>query len=116
MAPAASHEDSGGEGGRPVGDAPFMASTAARRDNHDGAQERQGGIMEERLEQRSKERTEGNLTLEGNVHAQPRRGLADEFRSAGFPRETAMIPFETFEEFRAATWSGSVDAMKGATS
>ena len=36
------------------------------------------------------------------------RGLADEFRSRGFPAETATIGFG---EFRAATFTGSVDTL-----
>jgi hypothetical protein len=35
-------------------------------------------------------------------------GLAEEFRSAGFPGETATVPWETFEA-RAVTWTGSAD-------
>jgi hypothetical protein len=50
----------------------------------------------------------------GETRTQP-RGLADEFRAAGFPSEVATIPFETFED-RAVTWSGSVDLMNKATS
>jgi hypothetical protein len=41
------------------------------------------------------------------------RGLADEFRQAGFPGEVATIPFETFED-RALSWAGSVDNIKAA--
>lgn len=40
--------------------------------------------------------------------SEPHRGLADEFRAAGFPGETATISFDTFED-RAVTWTGSVD-------
>ena len=39
------------------------------------------------------------------------RGLAEEFRAAGFPAETASIAFETFED-RAVSWTGSVDNIK----
>lgn len=42
------------------------------------------------------------------------RGLADEFRAAGFPGETATIPWQTFED-RAVTWTGSVDTLRRAT-
>ena len=38
------------------------------------------------------------------------RGLAEEFRAAGFPSETATIDFDTFED-RAVTWTGSVDKI-----
>ena len=50
----------------------------------------------------------GTLRVEDRNSAPPARGLAEEFRSAGFPGERAEIGFE---EFRAATWTGSVDDM-----
>ncbi len=43
------------------------------------------------------------------------KGLADEFRAAGFPGETATIPWQNFED-RAVTWSGSTDLIAKATS
>ena len=43
-----------------------------------------------------------------------RRGLADEFRAAGFPGETAALPWKVYES-RAVTWSGSVDNINRAT-
>jgi uncharacterized protein len=53
----------------------------------------------------------GTLRVEdrGAAPEPPTGGLADEFRSAGFPGETATIDFDTFDEYRAVTWTGSVD-------
>ncbi len=50
----------------------------------------------------------GGLQVEDRVTVTATRGLADEFRAAGFPGELATLPFDTFEE-RAVTWTGSVD-------
>ena len=52
----------------------------------------------------------GGLQVEDRVTASEpaRRGLADEFRSRGFPGETATLPWDEFEA-RAVTWTGSVD-------
>jgi HK97 family phage prohead protease len=58
----------------------------------------------------------GGLQVEDRVTVtnEPRRGLADEFRAAGFPGETATIDFERFAESRAVTWTGSVDNINKA--
>ena len=55
-------------------------------------------------------RRAGGLQVEDRVAvtSEPPRGLADEFRHAGFPGETATIPWQAFED-RAVTWTGSVD-------
>lgn len=55
----------------------------------------------------------GGLHVEDRVTVTrtPWRGLAEEFRSAGFPGETATVDFDTFED-RAVTWTGSVDNIK----
>jgi HK97 family phage prohead protease len=50
----------------------------------------------------------GGLNVDDRVAVTPTRGLADEFRAAGFPGETASMPWENFES-RAITWTGSVD-------
>jgi hypothetical protein len=52
----------------------------------------------------------GGLQVEDRAAASEpaRRGLADEFRSRGFPGETASLPWDEFEA-RAVTWTGSVD-------
>jgi HK97 family phage prohead protease len=58
------------------------------------------------------EPTTGGLQVEDRVAVtrdRP-RGLAEEFRAAGFPGETATISWQAFED-RAVTWSGSVDTM-----
>jgi hypothetical protein len=57
--------------------------------------------------------TSGGLRVEDRTSEKPVRGLADEFRAAGFPGrpgEVAMIDFDAshFED-RAVTWTGSVD-------
>lgn len=66
-------------------------------------------------EDRSTTTTSPGLQVEDRVTVttEPRRGLADEFRAAGFPGETATISFETFED-RAVTWTGSVDNINKA--
>lgn len=67
-------------------------------------------------EDRNESGARGGLQVEDRAVVQPqppRRGLAEEFRAAGFPGrpgETATVPFETFED-RAVTWTGSVDAI-----
>jgi hypothetical protein len=43
----------------------------------------------------------------------PRLGLADEFRSRGFPGEVATMPWDEFES-RAITWTPSVDLINKA--
>jgi phage head maturation protease len=55
-------------------------------------------------------------TLRVADHAAPAaaRGLADEFRSRGFPGETATVDFERVFEQRAVTWTGSVDNLSPA--
>ena len=55
-------------------------------------------------------KVEGGLAVEDRAASTPAtaRGLADEFRSAGFPGETATLGWQDFED-RAVTWTGSVD-------
>ena len=55
----------------------------------------------------------GGLQVEDRVTVTGPRGLADEFRAAGFPGETATISFDTYED-RAVTWTGSVDLINKA--
>jgi Escherichia/Staphylococcus phage prohead protease len=55
----------------------------------------------------------GGLNVEERTSAPAPRGLADEFRAAGFPGETATIPWQAFED-RAVTWTGSVDNISKA--
>ena len=60
-------------------------------------------------EDRSVTTTSSGLQVEDRVSvANTSRGLADEFRHAGFPSETATISWQAFED-RAVTWTGSVD-------
>lgn len=55
--------------------------------------------------------TSGGLQVEDRVTVTSTRphGLAEAFRSAGFPGEVATIDFDRFVESRAVTWTGSVD-------
>jgi len=50
--------------------------------------------------------TTGGLQVEDRiaVTSEPRRGLADSFRAAGFPSEVATIPWQAFED-RAIAWT-----------
>lgn len=63
-------------------------------------------------EDRSATTSTGGLHVEDRVTVTATRpsSLAEEFRAAGFPGETATIPWETYED-RAVTWTGSVDTM-----
>ena len=56
----------------------------------------------------------GSLHVQDRVSAGAPRGLADEFRSRGFPGERAVMPWDEFES-RAVTWSASVDALAPGT-
>ncbi len=72
--------------------------------------------VEDKAEDRTTTATStGGLRVEERVTVtnEPPRGLADEFRAAGFPGETATISFDTFED-RAVTWTGSVDNINKA--
>jgi HK97 family phage prohead protease len=59
----------------------------------------------------------GGLQVEDRVTVtnEPRRGLADEFRHAGFPGEVATLSWQDYED-RAVTWTGSVDNVSKARS
>ena len=61
-------------------------------------------------EDRSAPQPAGSLRVEDRNSTPPRRGLADEFRSRGFPGEIAVMPWADFED-RAVTWSGSADEL-----
>jgi uncharacterized protein len=54
----------------------------------------------------------GGLHVEDRAASteKPRLGLADEFRSRGFPGEVATMPWDEFES-RAVTWTPSMDLM-----
>jgi HK97 family phage prohead protease len=59
---------------------------------------------------------QGGLHVENRVTVtnEPPRSLAEEFRSRGFPGESATISWQDYED-RAITWTGSVDNVsKGA--
>jgi HK97 family phage prohead protease len=62
-------------------------------------------------------RPTGGLNVEDRVSVtrERPRGLAEEFRAAGFPGDLATVPFEAFED-RAVTWTGSVDLIQKARS
>jgi HK97 family phage prohead protease len=51
----------------------------------------------------------GGLQVEDRINSARPRGLAEEFRAAGFPGESATLDFAKFAESRAVTWTGSVD-------
>ncbi len=58
---------------------------------------------------------QGGLQVEDRASTPARpKGLAEEFRAAGFPGETATIDFDKFAESRAVTWTGSVDNINAA--
>ena len=68
-------------------------------------------IVEDRAAQTVATNSTGGLSVEDRVtvtREAPRASLMEEFRSAGFPGETATISWQAFEN-RAVTWSGSVD-------
>lgn len=69
---------------------------------------------EENTEQRSEaentsSNSAGSLQVEQRATS-PRRGLAEEFRAAGFPGEVAEIPWASFED-RAVVWSPSISLL-----
>jgi HK97 family phage prohead protease len=111
------HND-GGERRQEGGTMPTEDGAAVeQRENENGSEERtENESTEKRTEDRSEERSQpaGSLRVEDRASA-PRRGLAEEFRAAGFPVEAAEIPFDAYED-RAITWSGSVDTISRATS
>ncbi len=61
--------------------------------------------------------TTAGLQVEDRAHITigETRSLAESFRHAGFPSETATIPWQQFED-RAVTWTGSVDLIAKARS
>jgi hypothetical protein len=63
-------------------------------------------------EDRPLEAAQGGLQVEDRSAQEPARprGLAEEFRAAGFPGETATLPFDRLEA-RAVTWTGSMDTL-----
>jgi hypothetical protein len=67
------------------------------------------------VEERTDAPSPGGLRVEDRIAVtnEPPRGLADEFRAAGFPGEVATIPWQAFED-RAVTWTGSVDNINKA--
>jgi hypothetical protein len=75
-------------------------NTADRENNEDRTTER--------TEDRTNETT-GTLRVEERTTTR-RRGLAEEFRAAGFPGETAEIPWDAYEE-RAVTWAPSINLL-----
>lgn len=85
------------------------AETAEKNEHNDNNDDTEQRIeADEKAEQRSE--SAGSLHVEQRATTSPRRGLADEFRSAGFPGETAEIPWQTFED-RAVTWSPSINLL-----
>ena len=69
--------------------------------------------VEDKTEDRSMPGTPpgGGLQVDDRVTVtRERRGLADEFRAASFPGETATISWQQFED-RAVTWTPSMDLL-----
>ncbi len=99
------------------------AATEYRSTNPGEAQEDTMGTEPEKTTETATATTEatedraapvtGGLHVEDRIAVtnEPRRGLMDEFRAAGFPGETATVPFSAVFEDRAVTWSGSVDLI-----
>lgn len=91
-------------------------ANTAENENENTEQERTAVATEDRTASATEERTEQEKTSSaGSLHVEqpassPRRGLAEEFRAAGFPGEVAEIPWEAFEE-RAVTWSPSINLL-----
>lgn len=106
--------------------APAYASAAAELRSQPNPGEAQEDIMGTEPEQTTETTTTtvedrsaaptGGLNVEDRVSvtADRPRGLAEEFRAAGFPGETATIDFDCFAEDRAVTWTGSVDLINKA--
>jgi uncharacterized protein len=105
---------------------PAYPAAVVEMRNHDPAEAEEGSTMAAEAEttttttQTTPETTEarsapaaGSLRVEDRASAPSARGLADEFRAAGFPGETATIPWQAFED-RAVTWTGSVDNISKA--
>ncbi len=69
------------------------------------------GNMQAEDRQQAQETAAGGLQVADRVTvtATLPKGLAEAFRAAGFPGETATIDFDRFAESRAVTWTGSVD-------
>jgi uncharacterized protein len=84
------------------------STTSPERTEEARSEDSTSNTEEQRTEERTEERT-GSLRVEERVSA-PRRGLADEFRAAGFPSETATISWEVFES-RAVTWAPSINLL-----
>jgi HK97 family phage prohead protease len=86
-----------------------MADTAT----HDGTTTTTATVVEDRAAQTVATNSTGGLQVEDRVTVtrEPARGLADEFRAAGFPGETATIDFDRFAESRAVTWTPSADLL-----
>jgi Escherichia/Staphylococcus phage prohead protease len=107
---------------------PAYEGAAVELRNHDPAEPEEGDMPEnntpaiepenttttETTEDRSAPPT-GGLNVEDRAARteKPRLGLADEFRSRGFPGEVATMPWDEFES-RAITWTPSVDLMNKA--
>ena len=51
-----------------------------------------------------------SLQVADRVSVGVTRGLAEEFRSRGFPAKTAVMGYDEYEQ-RAVTWTGSLNAM-----
>jgi HK97 family phage prohead protease len=95
---------------------PAYPAAVVEMRNHNPAEAEEDSTMAETAEKTTEtEATEERAAPAGGLQVEDRtagatshRGLAEEFRAAGFPGETATIPWQAFED-RAVTWTGSVD-------
>jgi phage head maturation protease len=103
-------ENDGGERRQEGGNMPTEDGAAVEHHTEHGSAEEH---TEESIENKgAEERTTppaGSLRVEERSSV-PRRGLADEFRAAGFPGEVAEIPWSAYEK-RAVTWTPSIDLL-----
>ena len=92
-------------------EAKMPEDTAAQADTTDDATIAVTGPVIAPTEDRAAPVT-GGLRVEdrASIRVTETRSLAEEFRAAGFPGETATIPWQQFED-RAVTWTGSVDTI-----
>jgi HK97 family phage prohead protease len=96
---------------RTTSDTSDTTAASERQEEPEVADQNQNTEDRTSAQEGADERTEAQsgLRVEDRVIEPNKAGsLADEFRAAGFPGETATVPFEAFEQ-RAVSWTGSVD-------
>ncbi len=107
------YRTTGGEPRQEGGNMPAENGAAVeQRTKNDNENESTEETATETETESTEERTTapaGSLRVEERSSA-PQRGLADEFRAAGFPGEAAEIPWATFEQ-RSVSWGSSIDLL-----